>query len=529
MHTAESFEVVISPDILRKEEGHLWLYGISAGSEGKDATDPAYTRVDLFEDALKLGPADALHDDIRSRGGGRFSHWKSDLYFSTSDNSSPLTNGRTYTLRFTPRDPEDLALNNLLATAAQHDGESHRQRAAARDILLEILDQRPDIFASRSDVAASLIRTAAERCIYVGPLQQAVTLLRKLVMMTGSARDYALLSEALASSEGDLDESARCLEQAMRLDPDSYDTDANREAIRLARLGNEARRYGERPKKVARYPQTADFHGNLADLIVDHIAPELRAHPKFIGPATRFFTMGSCFARNLSDSLRKAGLSSQHLELTEHVNTTFANRAFVDWLRGADSEVGARFAELAPAGWSAASTLAAIATSDVFILTLGVAAAFFDRHTGAFALPRSSALSSRALANKYVFRTTTVQENVDNVAHLIDFVRSLNPNIKIVLTVSPVPLMASFEFESCVQADCLSKSTMRLVAHEIVSVIKPPNTIYWPSFEVFRWAGSNASTFFGADDGASTHVSDYAVSETIRAFGRLLGQSDLNF
>jgi hypothetical protein len=81
-----------------------------------------------------------------------------------------------------------------------------------------------------------------------------------------------------------------------------------------------------------------------------------------------------------------------------------------------------------------------------------------------------------------------------------------------------VPLLASFEYESAVQADCLSKSTMRLVAHEVVNNSGIENIFYWPSFEVFRWGGSNASNFFAADDGAAWHVSEAKVAGTIRAF-----------
>ena len=131
----------------------------------------------------------------------------------------------------------------------------------------------------------------------------------------------------------------------------------------------------------------------------------------------------------------------------------------------------------------------------MFILTLGVAPAFFDRDTGSFVLPRPTALNSRALAEKYLYRTTSVQENVDNVLYLLDFVRSVAPDIKIVVTVSPVPLQASFEFESAVQADCLSKSTMRLTAHEVVNNSDIQNIFYWPSFEIFRWAGIECRRF----------------------------------
>jgi GSCFA family len=133
-------------------------------------------------------------------------------------------------------------------------------------------------------------------------------------------------------------------------------------------------------------------------------------------------------------------------------------------------------------------------------------------------LPRPSALNSRALAEKYQFRTASVQENTDNVRYLIDFIRSVAPDIRIVVTVSPVPILASFEHESAVQADCLSKSTMRLVAHEVVNNSGIENILYWPSFEVFRWGGSNASNYYAADDGAAWHVSEAKVAGTIRAF-----------
>ena len=59
---------------------------------------------------------------------------------------------------------------------------------------------------------------------------------------------------------------------------------------------------------------------------------------------------------------------------------------------------------------------------------------------------------------------------------------------------------------------------MRLVAHEVVNNSGISDIFYWPSFEVFRWAGSNASDFYASDDGAAWHVSEDKVSGTIRAF-----------
>jgi SAM-dependent methyltransferase len=55
----------------------------------------------VLEDGYPLaGPANALHDDIRNLGGGRFSFWYDYVNFSTSDNSDPRTNGRRYEIEY---------------------------------------------------------------------------------------------------------------------------------------------------------------------------------------------------------------------------------------------------------------------------------------------------------------------------------------------------------------------------------------------------------------------------------------------
>lgn len=56
----------------------------------------SHSSLHLFEDESELGPAHAPHDEIRSAGGGRFAHWGPRLYFSTSDNTDPRNNGRSY-------------------------------------------------------------------------------------------------------------------------------------------------------------------------------------------------------------------------------------------------------------------------------------------------------------------------------------------------------------------------------------------------------------------------------------------------
>lgn len=55
--------------------------------------------VQLFEDQRALEHPNAVHDDIRRLGQGRYSVWNGWLYFSSSDNTDPAENGRTYWLQ----------------------------------------------------------------------------------------------------------------------------------------------------------------------------------------------------------------------------------------------------------------------------------------------------------------------------------------------------------------------------------------------------------------------------------------------
>jgi MoaA/NifB/PqqE/SkfB family radical SAM enzyme len=55
----------------------------------------------LYEDGVRLLRAHTPHDAIRAAGGGLYSHFGRRIWFSTSDNSDPNTNGRRYEVDFT--------------------------------------------------------------------------------------------------------------------------------------------------------------------------------------------------------------------------------------------------------------------------------------------------------------------------------------------------------------------------------------------------------------------------------------------
>jgi len=78
----------------RPETRNCWVVsGLPASWHTQGAS-----RLHLFEDGKLLGPGNALHDQIRKVGEGAYCQSNDQLWFSTSDNTSPITNGRTYTV-----------------------------------------------------------------------------------------------------------------------------------------------------------------------------------------------------------------------------------------------------------------------------------------------------------------------------------------------------------------------------------------------------------------------------------------------
>ncbi len=129
----------LAPTEMRPEKGSAYVsplkrpsWPLTIAADGPGAAKKA-SRTRLFEDGRPLGPAHAVHRSIRRDGRGRFSHWREALYFSTSDNSDPRTNGRLYVaVRRVFLAPELLlAVLLALAIAGRRDYARWRRRLAA--------------------------------------------------------------------------------------------------------------------------------------------------------------------------------------------------------------------------------------------------------------------------------------------------------------------------------------------------------------------------------------------------------------
>lgn len=269
-------------------------------------------------------------------------------------------------------------------------------------------------------------------------------------------------------------------------------------------------------RNLARWPILMSEFADLADVARRYVVAEAGKVEFTIGPTTRVFTLGSCFAQNLAEALAKTGTPTAHFPYVEDINSTFANRYLLEWLLGRleagptagyfDSKYGAPMRD---------ELRVALEQADVIIFTVGVAPCFFERESGAFVLPRASNVSLWAQDN--IFRTTTVEENKDNILAIINAAKSLNAGVNIVLTVSPVPLKATLEMASVVQADCISKSILRVAVHEVMGQ-RIDGVVYWPSFEIARWLSAYFPGAFGEDDGRSRHVSKAVIEVILELF-----------
>ncbi|MFX8114414.1 hypothetical protein ABTL09_19520, partial [Acinetobacter baumannii] len=74
---------------------------------------------------------------------------------------------------------------------------THKKHAEARDLLLSILDDHPEILNTPTEDNLNLVRGAALRCSNIGPNDRAIDLLRKLARASNRADDHFHLSEVL--------------------------------------------------------------------------------------------------------------------------------------------------------------------------------------------------------------------------------------------------------------------------------------------------------------------------------------------
>jgi hypothetical protein len=261
--------------------------------------------------------------------------------------------------------------------------------------------------------------------------------------------------------------------------------------------------------KASRYPRSLSDFANLESLIEKAVIQDYIPKTKIIDSATIVRAQGSCFAANLTDALLRAGVNVQYSKVMEAINSPLMNRLLIERAvnpDAADAGNDPEFDRFADAFGKD------MPNADVFILTLGLAYNWFNKETG-----RPHAQIDAAEIQKYEQRLLSVADNLEHIKAIVRGVRTLNPALKIVLTVSPVPLAADSTRGSAVVGDFLSKATLRLATEEYLKS-GPVDVYYWPAFEIVRWLGAHLPPVFGMDDGEPRHVNNDMVEVIVRLF-----------
>ena len=152
---------------------------------------------------------------------------------------------------------------------------------------------------------------------------------------------------------------------------------------------------------------------------------------------------------------------------------------------------------------------------EVFIFTLGLTECWRSREDGAV-FPLCPGVEGGTFdPARHEFYNQTVSDVVDDLSAFSEALSTINPRVKVVLTVSPVPLIATAEPDAHVlSATTYSKSVLRVAAETVRQRFE--NVEYFPSYEIITGA-FNRGAYYAAD---LRNVVQEGVSHVMRLFMR---------
>jgi GSCFA family len=280
-------------------------------------------------------------------------------------------------------------------------------------------------------------------------------------------------------------------------------------------------------------------------------------HPKF--PVTRdmrVVTAGSCFAQHVGRSLRTAGYNVIDTEpFPEFENDATAQKfgyrlysarygniytarqlmQLVDEMRGAFQpavpvwEKNDRFFDalrpsVEPDGLETAESVMthralhlskvrqAFFRCDLMVFTFGLTEAWVHRESGTVYPTAPGTIAGQFDPDIYAFRNFDYQEIISDFEQFIQVMRKKNPDIKFLITTSPVPLTATASGNHVEVATCYSKSVLRAVCGSLCD--RHDDVDYFPSYEIIT-STNNRGIYFEAN---KRSVSSLGVKTAMEKF-----------
>lgn len=151
-------------------------------------------------------------------------------------------------------------------------------------------------------------------------------------------------------------------------------------------------------------------------------------------------------------------------------------------------------------------------TTDVFVFTLGLTETWRSKTDGAVFPVCPGVAGGTFDWDQYEFLNLSVFDVIQDMKTFLSLLTEVNPSVRVILTVSPVPLMATAEDEHVLVATTHSKSILRVVCGELVK--HSDQIAYFPSYEIITGAYARGR-YFGAD---LRSVVEDGVSHVMRLF-----------
>lgn len=275
-----------------------------------------------------------------------------------------------------------------------------------------------------------------------------------------------------------------------------------------------------------------------------------------IGRKDKVVTAGSCFAQHMAKALVRAGFNYLVTERGEHLpeeerarqqygvfsaryGNVYTVRQLADlmaeafdgripheraWKRSDGRFIDPYRPRISPDGFESEEELLhsrgvmleavreMIVKGDVFVFTLGLTEGWRSRIDGsAFPLAPGVAGGSYDPA-RHEFVNFSVTEVIRDLEETLLKIRGINHRIRVLLTVSPVPLIATHERRHVAVATTYSKSVLRVAAEEIYR--KHPWVDYFPSYEIIT-ANITRGDYYEND---LREVTAIGVSHVMRIF-----------
>lgn len=296
---------------------------------------------------------------------------------------------------------------------------------------------------------------------------------------------------------------------------------------------------GKRRHPYASLPDRAFWKQAVADVSYDVLDP-VGDVPFKILKSDRVATAGSCFAQHISRRIRQSGFrffttenaplepaghggNQGYYDFSARYGNVYTARQLLQLFQRAFDRFepkddcwtfpGNKFCDpfrpkINPEGYSSREALVndrrihlsavkqLFEQLDVFVFTLGLTECWVSKLDGAVYPLAPGVVGGEFDSTRHEFRNFGVDEVVSDLNAFVQGLRQVNPNARLILTVSPIPLKATYAPEHVLVSTSYSKAVLR-VAAEVVSR-SFEQVYYFPSYEIIT-GQFNRGRYFDAD------------------------------